>query len=159
MVIELKRTYNCPTYCIGHLYVDGVYLCDTIEDIDRGLDDKLTVEKNNKLKVRGATAIPTGTYTVTLNVISPKYSKKEYYKKFCGGRVPRLLNVKAFTGILIHTGVNQNSTEGCIIVGYNKIKGAVINSQQAFEKLYNLMKKASSNIQIKITRKYNVIVK
>ena len=37
MLLTLKRIKMKPgkPYQIGHLYVDGIYLCNTIEDIDR----------------------------------------------------------------------------------------------------------------------------
>ena len=45
MRLTLFRIANRPTYCIGKLYVDGEYLCDTIEDTDRGLSDEMTEEE------------------------------------------------------------------------------------------------------------------
>lgn len=48
MIIRLERIYNCPKYCIGHLYADGKYVCDTIEDTDRGLDNSWTTEAIRK---------------------------------------------------------------------------------------------------------------
>ena len=156
MIIRLERIYNCPKYCIGHLYADGQYVCDTIEDTDRGLDESWTLEAIRKKKVMSQTAIPTGTYKISLNIVSPKFSKKEYYMDFCGGRLPRLMNVKGFDGILIHKGVNERSSAGCLIVGYNTVKGQVTSTQQAFEKLYGLMKKAEHGIRIEIMRKYKV---
>jgi hypothetical protein len=156
MTIDLIRAYNCATYCIGHLYVDGKYVCDTIEDTDRGLDKNMPLAELQRRKVKSQTAIPTGTYKVTLGVVSPKFSQKPYYMKFCGGRVPRLLDVPAYEGILIHIGSTEKSSAGCLIVGYNTIKGRVTNSQTAFEKLYSMMRGAKGNIYIDITRKYKV---
>ena len=144
MKILVKRTYNNKLYCISHIYVDGVYICDAIEDTDRGLDDSMSVNDIRKKKVYAKTAIPTGTYDLTIDIISPKFYQKPYYKSYCNGYVPRVLNVKGFDGILIHKGVNQNSSAGCLIVGYNTIKGQVTNSQQAFEKLYKILKQAKN---------------
>ena len=144
MKILVKRTFNNKLYCISHIYVDGVYICDAIEDTDRGLDDSMSVNDIRKKKVYAKTAIPTGTYDLTIDIISPKFYQKPYYKSFCNGYVPRVLNVKGFDGILIHKGVNQNSSAGCLIVGYNTIKGQVTNTQQAFEKLYQLFKQAKN---------------
>lgn len=156
MEIRIERIFNCQRYCIGHLYADGKYICDTIEDTDRGLDDSWSIEKIKKAKVMHETAIPTGKYTVTIYITSPRFSSSKYYKNYCGARLPRLLNVKGFDGILMHIGVNQNSSSGCIILGYNTIKGQVTNSTQAFEKLYALMKLSNENISVEITRKYTV---
>ena len=164
MKIILERTYNCKNYCIGHLYYitedeDQIkkYICDVIEDTDRGLKDTMKLEEIEKMKVYAKTAIPTGKYQVTLNVVSPKFNLKPYYRKFCNGKVPRLLGVKGYEGILIHIGINQNSSAGCLIVGYNKIKGQVVQSQQAFEKLYKILLTAKHGIQIEILRKNEYI--
>lgn len=154
MKVQVKRIFNCSKYCIGQLYVDGNYICDTIEDTDRLLDQSLDIKNIYKAKVPGRTAIPTGTYKLTVNIRSPKFSKYKYYMLFCHGKVPRLLSVPGFDGILIHRGVDQNSSNGCIIVGYNKVKGKVENSQEAFEKLYNILKSAKDLIEIEITRKF-----
>lgn len=159
MKVLVKRIFNNSLYCISHIYVDNVYICDAIEDTDRGLDDSMSVADIRKNKVYAQTAIPTGTYYLTLNIISPKFYKKPYYKSFCNGYLPRVLNVKGFDGILIHRGANQNSSAGCLIIGYNKIKGQVINSQQAFEKLYKLLKQANDKkdiITITYERTYSV---
>ena len=45
MKIELKRIYRGPVYTIGHLYVDGVFVCDTLEDKDRGLDYTMSLNQ------------------------------------------------------------------------------------------------------------------
>lgn len=149
MKLRLERTYKKEKYTIGRLYVDGVFFCNTLEDVDRGLDESTTAIEIAEKKVYGETAIPTGTYKVVLDVYSPKFGKKEYYKNFCGGYLPRLLNVKGFNGILIHRGVDQYDSAGCILVGWNRVKGKLVDSQKAFEELYKMMKKADE-IEIEI---------
>jgi len=156
MRVVLERVYNCATYCIGHLYVDGKYVCDTIEDTDRGLSQTMTDAEIKKRKVYAQTAIPVGLYPVTLKITSQKFSKKPYYKKFCEGKVPRVLNVPGFDGILMHIGSTEKSSAGCLIVGYNTIKGRVTKSQQAFEKLYEVLASAKDEIKIEVKRKYKV---
>ena len=163
MDLLLERIYTNKDYTIGHLYLmeNGVkkYLFDTIEDADRGLDDSMNLTEIKNKKVYCKTAIPTGEYTITMNVKSPSFSKKTYYKNFCNGYLPRLLNVKGFDGILMHKGVDEDSSCGCIIVGYNKVKGKVIDSQKAFESLMNdyliPTNKKNEKIHIKIVSKYN----
>ena len=157
MKLLLKRIYICNDYTIGHLYVDGQYICDTIEDTDRGLDSNMPLSKLQQLKVKHETAIPYGTYTILMNIISPKYSKKQYYMDICKGRVPRLNNVPVYDGVLIHCGNTAADSSGCILVGYNKVKGKVINSKVAFEKLYAILYNAYTNndtITITIERGY-----
>lgn len=38
MKLLLKRIARKPNYTIGKLYVNGEYMCDTLEDTDRKLD-------------------------------------------------------------------------------------------------------------------------
>jgi hypothetical protein len=163
MKLHLERIYTCDSYTIGHLYQvlpsgKEKLICDTIEDCDRGLDDGMLEKDIKNKKVYSLTAIPTGTYTISMNIQSPKYSKINYYYSLCGGFLPRLLNVKGFTGILIHKGNTAADSAGCILPGYNKVKGKVINSQIAFEDLYkNYLlpaERRGDDIIIEITRKY-----
>ena len=149
MKLELKRIFRGPKYTIGKLYVDNQYVCDTLEDTDRGLKQTDSLSSIQKKKVYGQTAIPIGTYGITLNVISPKF-KDRSWAKFCNGKLPRLLNVPGYDGVLIHVGNKPEDTLGCILVGYNKIKGQLINSTEAFKKLYSVLGK-SPTITIVVT--------
>lgn len=157
MKILVKRTYNCSTYCIGHLYIEGKYFCDTIEDVDRGLTSDMTLAEISKRKKYGITAIPTGTYKVDMNTVSPLYAKKNRnYSRPYGHKMPRVLNVKGYNGILIHPGTTANDTLGCLIVGENKVKGKVINSQATWKKLMDILLKDKDNISITYTRTFNI---
>lgn len=156
MTLLVKRIYNCDKYCISHIYIYGEYICDAIEDPDRMLDQSQTLQYIKDHKVYAKTAIPTGLYELSLDIVSPKYSKSKYYMDFCKAKLPRIMNVKAWDGVLIHTGNTADDSAGCIIVGYNKVKGKVINSKIAFEKLYNILKTAKNEkIYIRIERTYD----
>lgn len=144
MKITVKRIAKKQNYTIGRVYIDGQYICDSIEDKDRGLTDDMSLDQIKKIKVKDQTAIPSGTYTLTMDVYSPSFGKREYYKTYCNGKLPRILNVKGFDGILLHRGTDQNSSSGCIILGYNTVVGKVTNSQKAFEAVYTKLKEASS---------------
>lgn len=151
MELKLVRKYKCDTYTIGKLYRkdkengEWVWCADTIEDRDRGLDQSMTEANIAKIKVKHQTAIPTGKYEIDMTTVSGTFSKKPLYKDFCGGKVPRLKYVKGFSGILIHSGTDQDSSSGCIIVGENKVKGKVINSWATFKRVYMLLKRAHNN--------------
>ena len=142
MEIELRRIARRDTYTIGRLSIDGERFCDTIEDKDRGLRQDLPLSVNKARKVKGETAIPTGRYQVTLGVKSQKYSAKKQYA-FCNGYVPRLLNVPAFDGILIHIGNTAADSEGCILVGKNTKVGMVTHSTVTFWELYSRLQDAA----------------
>jgi hypothetical protein len=151
MKLTLKRIAKRPNYTIGKLYIEDKYFCDTIEDTDRALNDSMTVEEISKKKVKHKTAIPTGTYEITLNVVSQRFGQKPFFKNNANnGRLPRLLNVKGFDGVLIHTGNTEEDSSGCIIVGENKVVGKVINSQATFTKLYKELQKSKTKINITI---------
>lgn len=141
MELLLKRIARRDTYTIGHLYIDGAYFCDTCEDRDRGLRQDLPLSVNQVKKIRGQTAIPTGRYRVSLGVKSQKYSKKKQYAA-CNGYLPRLINVPAFDGILIHIGNTAADSEGCILVGKNKKVGMVLESTTTFWQLYDRLQTA-----------------
>ena len=128
MNLELKRIFKGKDYTIGRLFIDGKYFCDTLEDPVRQLD-------STDDKIYSKTAIPAGKYKVSMSVVSPKYSIRKSYN-WCGGRLPRLLDVPFFEGILIHSGNTPDHTAGCILVGENKIKGQVINSMNTFKNLW-----------------------
>lgn len=133
--LKLDRRYKCNGYTIGHLYVDGRYFCDTLEDADRGLTDTMSLAAIKLRKIFGKTAIPTGTYRVKLTY-SAKFANKPWAKKY-GGLVPEILNVKGFSGARIHPGNDQYDTDGCPLVGENKVKGKVINSVEKYCELMN----------------------
>jgi len=149
MKIAVRREYKLQEYTIGKMYLNEVYFCDTLEDTDRGLTQSMSVDEVLKIKVKGETAIPSGIYNVDMNTVSPKYVSYEVYK-FCDAKLPRLLNVPGYEGILIHIGNTAKDTEGCILVGENKVKGQVINSTVTFTRLYNELKKYK-NITIEIS--------
>jgi hypothetical protein len=142
MDLVLKRIAKKAKYTIGNLYVDGQKFCDTLEDTDRGLRQDMQLAYIRDRKIAGATAIPVGTYEVDMNTVSPKYQYRRQYD-FCRGKLPRLVNVKGYSGILIHIGNYPQDTEGCILAGKNTVVGAVMESTETFKKLYDKMKFAA----------------
>jgi len=123
MKIKVQRRFKGQDYTIGSMYINHTYFCDTLEDKVRDIA--------KEGKVYGQTAIPAGKYKVVLN-LSPKFKRK----------LPRLLDVPHFEGILIHRGNTAADTYGCILIGENKVKGKVINSTQYEIKLVQLIEDA-----------------
>lgn len=142
MRLRVERRWPKATYTIGRLYVDGVYFCNTLEDRDRGLLQSDSESSIRSRKVYGETAIPKGTYKITLDVVSPKYAAVKWYKDLCGGKMPRLLNVPGFDAILIHPGNTALDSYGCLLPGRNTVKGKVTSSRDTFKTLYNQMREA-----------------
>ena len=141
MILKLKRVFKGSDYTIGKLYINNVYECDTIEDTDRGLTSNMSLEQIKAKKVYGATAIPTGTYKINMNTVSPKFQNVSWAKPY-KGKIPRLVDVKGYDGVLIHVGNKVEDTLGCILVGENKVKGKVINSTACFYELMTLLNSA-----------------
>lgn len=143
MKLTLKRIAKRDTYTIGRLYINGEYFCDTLEDKDRGLKQSMSLSEIKSKKVYGKTAIPAGEYEITLHIISPKYSKKPWFVKFCGAKMPRILNIPGYDGVLIHEGNSDKDTCGCVLVGKNTVVGKVLESKNTFAKFYPILKAAS----------------
>ena len=146
MRLLVTRNWKKEGYTIGRLFLNDQFFCNTLEDKVRELG------RDGSGKIKGMTAIPAGIYEVTMDVVSPKYKSRSQYQ-FCGGRVPRLLNVPYFEGILIHIGNTAADTEGCILVGENKQKGKVINSTATFKRLWYALedaRKRGEKIEIEI---------
>lgn len=139
MKLLLKRIAKMEKYTIGKLYIDGKYFSDTLEDTDRNLTNTMSKDEIVKVKVYGKTAIPTGTYVVDMNTVSPKFGKRSWAQPY-EGKVPRLQDVPGYEGVLIHPGNTADDTSGCILVGRNKVKGQVVESQDTFHSLMNILK-------------------
>ena len=117
MNLALLRDTFTETSTTGQLFIENAFECYVLEDQDRKL------EAGGK-KVYGKTAIPRGRYQVVLDW-SPKY----------GRDMPHILDVPGFNGIRIHTGNRSEDTEGCLIVGQERVENYVRNSKIAFDAL------------------------
>lgn len=151
MELRLKRIARKSDYTIGRLYYGSVLLCDTLEDKFRGLLGTMPLATIAQKKVKGATAIPTGRYKLDLGTVSPRFGKVDFYQKHCkGGRVPRLVGVTGFEGVLIHAGNSAADTEGCILLGQNTAVGRLTNSREACAKVYAMLFGAKEDIYLTI---------
>ena len=133
MELKVQRIAKRDTYTIGRLYIDGERFCDTLEDRVRDL--------TKEAKVKGRTAIPTGRYKVVLTY-SPRFKRI----------LPLLDSVPHFTGVRIHRGNTAKDTEGCILVGYNREVGKVLDSAATEQRLMAVLQNAvNKGEQIYIT--------
>ena len=133
MLIEVKRLYKKADYTIGKMYINGEYICDTLEDTDRGLTSIMTLSEIKEVKEYGCTAIPTGRYPIA-------YTYSARFKK----HLPLLLNVPAFEGVRIHPFNTSKETEGCIGPGIcdNPDKDWIRDSSKTFAKFMRILKPA-----------------
>lgn len=129
MKIELHRKYRKNGYTIGLLYINGQFVCNTLEDTDRGLTSAMSVNDIAAVKVKGKTAIPTGSYPVIMSY-SPRFKKQ----------MPLVCGVKGFEGIRIHSGNSAEDTEGCILCGKNTEVGRITSSKMWTEKVYEYIR-------------------
>ena len=127
MELILERIAKRKTYTIGRLYIrrqvmdeylpgiEDQYFCDTLEPTWRDY-------ANGAYKVKGRSAIPEGRYAVVIS-FSPKF--KQWLPILLGG--PEFN--RKWQGIRIHAGNTSEDTEGCILVGKNKLVGQVVDSR------------------------------
>ena len=133
MELRVQRIAKRESYTIGRLYIDGERFCDTLEDKVRDL--------SKEEKVKGQTAIPTGRYRVYLTY-SPRFKRI----------LPLLVDVPHFTGVRIHRGNTAKDTEGCILVGFNREIGKVLDSAATEQRLMAVLQNAvNKGEQIYIT--------
>ena len=91
--------------------VNNVFICHSLEDQIR----EVPGQPVEQWKVRGKTAIPAGTYRVTL----------EYSPRF-GVDTPTIHGVPGFVGIRMHAGNVHEDTEGCPLLGMQATECSLI---------------------------------
>ena len=129
MKLQVRRNDFSDDCTIGDLSIDGVVFCNTLEDVDRHL------ETNPNAKIFGQTAIPRGTYRVTI-------SYSDHFQR----DLPLLSGVVGFSGVRIHPGNSDADTEGCILVGIKSDRDDwITNSRATFEPLFDQIHNAIEN--------------
>lgn len=149
MQLTLVRTDRQPKYTIGSLFINGEFFCYTLEDIDRYLTSDMSLEDIQNKKIYGKTAIPKGVYFIDMNTVSTKFKDRLWAKPY-DGKLPRLLNVPGYEGILIHVGNTVEDTSGCILVGTEYSDGFLRNSATAFTSLMSVLTNTKEPIIITI---------
>lgn len=107
MKIIILRQNKFDSCTISEVYVNGTFFSYCLEDKDRGLHQDMPPKDIMAIKVKGQTAIPTGTYNVAYTY-SPKFRKM----------LPLVDNVPGYSGIRFHPLNNDKDTEGCIGFGW-----------------------------------------
>lgn len=147
MQLTLVRADRQPGYTVGSLFINDEFFCYTLEDTDRGLTQDMPLDEIESKKEYGKTAIPKGIYTVDMDTVSPKFKDREWAKPY-DGKIPRLVGVPGYEGILIHVGNTAEDTLGCILVGANHFNGKLTNSRTAFTSLMNVLTNTKESIKI-----------
>ena len=103
----------------------------------------MSEEEIKSKKIYGQTAIPTGIYKIDMNTVSSKFKGRSWAKPY-GGKLPRLIGVKGFEGVLIHPLNKAEESLGCIGPNTSVNKGVGTGSTQAFNKLMILLLEAKA---------------
>lgn len=128
MNIKVERYFFGEKATIGNFSIDGKYQCLTLED---------KVRPARERKVYGETAIPAGTYTVTLRTEGTIHAA--YLKRFPDMHKGTLWirNIPGYEYVLIHCGNTPEDTLGCILVGTSLVDDTRISgSERAYKKIY-----------------------
>lgn len=129
MKITVQRRPSYAYATVGALYIDGVQRCYTLEDEVR----ERTGIPVSEWKVKDATAIPAGTYRVTLE-LSTRF----------GPDTLTINDVPGFTSIRMHAGNTSADTEGCLLLGMKAMASSIVGgtSKPAVDLIKGLVKAA-----------------
>lgn len=130
MELTLNRKLKLENKTIGELLVNGKKFCDTLEDKVRLTWSLLPFRTLLGVKIWGKTAIPSGRYEVVIT-----YSNR--FKR----RLPLLIKVPQFEGIRMHSGIDENSSSGCLICGKLVTKTNTLYGGKSLGIVDNLVKK------------------
>lgn len=134
MTIIRKR--NKEDSCTGKFYVNGSYMCATLEPH--------AIDWDTEEKTWGKTAIPVGSYDVTKG-----WSKK--FSRF----LPYVNGVPEFTGIMIHPGNTPKDTQGCILLGEMLVtKTILVNSTTYVNTLMSIIDTLGGPITLTIIEEF-----
>lgn len=129
--IRIKRGRPSPSACIGRLTIEGSdFSCYTLEEAKKG------VERGKDL------AIPEGVYKLRYHSPSRFERRLRQMMEDDDAKMISVYNddVPKDRYILIHWGNSAKDTEGCILLGTNKIgSGRIGESIKACKEFYKIM--------------------
>lgn len=143
MKLLLKRFSGADESTLGLMFVNGQFYCYSLED------------QFNEPKIPGETRIPAGTYQVNLRNeggMTQRYAERFGFHQ----GMLWLQEVPNFQYIYIHTGNNDDHSEGCILVGDGQVqnvteRGQVTSSVAAYSRLYQEVVRAIRHEAVWIT--------
>jgi hypothetical protein len=127
MKIVVDRLQKDEDVTIGGMTVDGEWQCWSLEDPVR----EMPGQPVSTWKIHGKTAIPAGTYKVIIDM-SARFNRL----------LPLLIDVPGYSGVRIHAGNTAADTEGCILVGNERLAKSLARSQLALAPLMAKMTEA-----------------
>ena len=134
MIINVKRIKQGKNSTLSEIYIDDDFFCYGLEDSVRDV------------KIKGSTAIPSGSYKRGLNTygaMNARYKRK--FPDMHRGMI-EAQDIPNFKYVYIHIGNYFSDTEGCLLVGeYFKFYDgdyAVYDSTKAYRRLYEMLVEA-----------------
>ena len=116
MLIVVDRLQKDEDVTISGITIDGEWACWGLEDPVR----EIPGQPVSTWKIHGKTAIPAGRYKVIIDM-SARFRRL----------LPLLLDVPGYSGVRIHAGNTAADTEGCILVGNERLAKSLAPSQVA----------------------------
>lgn len=127
MQITVIRNCVDDICAIGTLSVDGNFQCYTLEPPVREIPGQPVAS----WKIDGQTAIPVGTYPVTIS-FSPHFGCDKIH----------INDIEDFSAVMIHEGNTVANTEGCTLVGETQIRDEILQSVAALAPLQAMVQAA-----------------
>lgn len=127
MQLRVERLQFDQDVTIGAMSIDDEFHCWTLEDPVREVRGKPVED----WKIPGDTAIPIGAYRVVVD-FSQRFQRQ----------LPLLERVPGFSGVRIHAGNTTAHTEGCILVGNDRLAKSIARSQLALAALMTKLNEA-----------------
>lgn len=142
MLVKIKRIKQAKKSTLSEIYIDDEFFCYGLERVVR------------KVKIKGETAIPAGTYRLGFNLDG---DMNESYKLKFPGLHRGMLEIKAipnFSHVYFHIGNYFSETAGCPLLGdiYKLYDGeyAVFDSRKAYMRFYELLVDAVARGEVKV---------
>lgn len=110
----------------GQLSIEGLIVCDTLEDRWRDLQ--------HGCKVPGDTCVPAGRYRITWD-FSHAYARK----------MLRVNDVPRFDNVFLREGEDRGDTQGSILVGRKKRIGRLEDSRETLRRIESVLLTAFNN--------------
>lgn len=127
MKVLVQRNVSDGNCTLSTVYIDTVFYCYGLEPPIREVAGQPVAE----WKVDGNTAIPAGTYDLSID-FSPHFNRM----------MPHVLNVPGFSGVRIHPGNTVSDTEACLLLGEVESKDAILQSRAAFDGFFSRLNAA-----------------
>ncbi|WP_313032004.1 DUF5675 family protein [Soonwooa sp.] len=128
MKTKIVRVAQGKNSTLSHLYIDGIFQCFLLED------------KIREIKIMKQTAIPTGSFYLTLNTWGGM--NKDYANRFpvVHRGMIEIDGLPTFDSVYIHIGNTITQTAGCPLCGLSYIKKdgdfQVLQSTDAYKMIY-----------------------